>query len=134
MYTPEWMQNMANAIAGDIVNSPERGRLIQTYRGHMGLTQDELSKIMGLRRETISRIENGRVTPTLVFIHAFSGIMALMEAVKSLRSQDKGIEYPYFTRIGVELGVPQDRVSSIIDLAIQSYDKKRKKAIRSLEV
>lgn len=134
MYTPEWMQNLANQIAGDIVNSPERGRLIQTYRGKMHLTQEEISQIMRLRRETISRIETGKVTPTLAFIHVFSGVIALMESVKTYRSQNLGIEYPYFSRIGTELGVPQDRIASIIDLAIHSFDEKRKKAIRSLEV
>ncbi|WP_231844967.1 helix-turn-helix transcriptional regulator [Methanocella arvoryzae] len=123
---------MANQVAGDIVNSPGRGRLIQDYRCKMHLTQDELSLIMRLRRETISRIENGKVTPTLAFIHVFSGVMALMEAVKTFRSQGKGIEYPYFSRIGAELGVPQDRIMSIIDLAIQSFDEKRRKAICNL--
>jgi predicted transcriptional regulator len=132
MYTPDWIQNMANLIAGDIVNSPDRGRLIQTYRGKMHLTQDELSLIMRLRRETISRIETGKVTPTLAFIRVFSGMMALMEAVKTSRSQNKSIEYPYFSRIGAELGVPQDRIASIIDHAIHSFDEKRRKAIRSL--
>lgn len=134
MYTPEWIQNLANQIAGDIVNSPDRGRLIQSYRGKMHLTQEEVSQIMGLRRETISRIENGKVTPTLTFLHVFSGIMALMEAVKTYRSQNRGIEYPYFSRIGAELGVPPERIASIIDLSIHSFDEKRRKAIRSLEV
>ena len=133
MYTPEWIQSQANDIAGDIVNSTARGSLIQAYRSRHGLTQDELGQILRLRRETISRIENGRVTPTLAFIHVFSGVMALMEAVKAFRSLNKSVEYPYFSRIGVELGVPVDRIASIIDLAQQSYERKRRKALRSLE-
>lgn len=133
MYAPEWMLNSAKVIAGDIVNSPRRGSTIQNYRSRENLTQDELSHIMRLRRETISRIENGRVTPTLNFIHIFSGIIALMEAVKSYRSMNKSIEYPYFARIGAELGVPAEKIAPIVDLAIQNYEEKRKKAIRSLE-
>jgi DNA-binding XRE family transcriptional regulator len=133
MYTPEWILSQANLIAGDVVNSPARGRLIQTYRHKHNLTQDEVSQIMRLRRETISRIENARVTPTLGFIHVFAGVMALMEGVKAYRSLNRSIEYPYFCRIGAELGVPADRIASIIDLALQSYEQKRKKAIRSLE-
>lgn len=134
MYTPEWMQDNANAIAGNIVNSHERGPLIQSYRGKMHLTQEELSSIMRLRRETISRIENGRVTPTLPFIRAFSGILTLMEAVRSYRSMNRAVEYQYFNRVGTELGVPPDRITSIIDIAIKSFEEKRKKAILSLEV
>jgi predicted transcriptional regulator len=134
MYTPEWIQEIADRIAGELVNSPDRGSRIQAYRNKNHLTQDELSHIMRLRRESISRIEHGRVTPTMAFVHAFSGVMALMEAVKAYRSQNKGVEYPYFSRIGLELGVPADSIATIIDLALQSYEQKRKKAIRSLEI
>jgi predicted transcriptional regulator len=133
MYTPEWIQEMADRIAGEVVNSPDRGPCIQAFRHKNHLTQDELSHIMRLRRESISRIEHGRVTPTIAFVHCFSGAMALMEAVKTFRSQNKSIEYPYFSRIGLELGVPTDSIASIIDLALQSYEQKRKKAISSLE-
>ena len=134
MYTPEWILERADRIAGDIVNAPDRGPRIQAYRSKNRLTQDELSHIMRLRRESISRIEHGRVTPTIAFIHKFAGVMALMEAVKAYRSQDKSVEYPYFSRIGIELGVPPDSIASIIDLALQSYEQKRKRVIRSLEV
>lgn len=133
MYAPEWMFDKAKVIAGDIVNASDRGALIQVYRGRMDLTQEDLSRIMRLRRETISRIENGKVTPTLTFIHVFSGIATLMEAVKAYRSMNRGIEYLYFIRIGAELGVPQEYAPSIVDMAVQNYEKKRKKAIRFLE-
>lgn len=133
MYAPEWLLERANVIAGEIVNAASRGAAIHSYRVRMSMTQEELSDITRLRRETISRIENGKVTPTLAFIRVFSGTAALMEAVKSYRSKNISIEYPYFIRIGLELGVPQDRVSSVLDLALHSYERKRKKAIRALE-
>jgi DNA-binding XRE family transcriptional regulator len=133
MYAPDWMFEKAKVIAGEIVNSQDRGTIIQEYRGKMDLTQEELSRIMRLRRETISRIEHGKVTPTLPFIHTFSGIATLMEAVRSYRSMGRAVEYLYFIRIGAELGVPRDNVVSIVDTAIMNYEKKRKKAIRYLE-
>ncbi len=133
MYAPEWIVDKAKVIAGEIVNAQDRGSVIQGYRERMDFTQEELSGIMKLRRESISRIEHGRVTPTLAFIHVFSGIATLMEAVRSYRSTNRAIEYLYFIRIGAELGVPQDHVVSIVDTAIKNYDKKRRKAIRFLE-
>lgn len=133
MYAPEWIVDKAKVIAGEIVNAQDRGAVIQGYRERMNLTQEELSNIMKLRRESISRIEHSKVTPTLTFIHVFSGIATLMEAVKSYRSTNRAIEYLYFIRIGAELGVPQDYVVSIVDMAIQNYDRKRRKAIRFLE-
>jgi len=133
MYAPEWIVDQAKVIAGEIVNAQDRGAVIQGYRERMSLTQEELSNIMKLRRESISRIEHGRVTPTLAFIHVFSGIVTLVEAVKSYRSMNRAIEHLYFIRIGAELGVPQDYVVSIVDMAIHNYEKKRRKAIRFLE-
>ena len=73
------------------------------------------------------------MTPTLTFIHTFSGIATLMEAVRSYRSMNRAVEYLYFIRIGAELGVPGENVASIVDTAIMNYDKKRKKTIRYLE-
>lgn len=133
MYAPEWMLEKAKDISGEIVNSEDRGSVIQTYRNAMDLTQGELSHIMRLRRETISRIEHGKVTPTLRFIHTFSGVATLMEAVKSYRSMNRAVEYLYFIRIGAELGVPNDYVLSIVDTALKNYENKRRKAIRFLE-
>ena len=133
MYAPEWIVDKAKVIAGEIVNAQDRGAIIQGYRERMNLTQEELSNIMELRRESISRIEHGRVTPTLAFIHVFSGIATLTDAVRSYRSTNRAIEYLYFIRIGAELCVPQDYVVSIVDMAIRNYDKKRRKAIRFLE-
>jgi DNA-binding XRE family transcriptional regulator len=133
MYASEWMFDKAKAIAGEIVNAQDRGAVIQSYRVKMDLTQEEMSRIMRLRRETISRIEHGKVTPTLPFIHTFSGIATLMEAVKSYRSMNRAVEYLYFIRIGAELGVPQENVVSIVDTALMNYEKKRRKAIRFLE-
>ncbi|MDI6897888.1 helix-turn-helix domain-containing protein [Methanocella conradii] len=133
MYAPEWMLEKAKVVAGEIVNAEDRGAIIQAYREKMDLTQEQLSRIMRLRRETISRIEHGKVTPTLAFIHTFSGIATLMEAVKSYRSMNRAVEYLYFIRIGAELGVPQENVVSIVDTALMNYEKKRRKAIRFLE-
>ncbi|MCD1294365.1 XRE family transcriptional regulator [Methanocella sp. CWC-04] len=133
MYAPDWIIELSKKIAGDIVTSSDRGITIQRYRNKMDLTQDDISRIMKLRRETISRIENGKVTPTLKFITVFSGVAALTETVKSYRSMNKSVEYPYFNRIGMELGVPHDKISSIVDITLQNYEKKRKKAIKALE-
>jgi predicted transcriptional regulator len=133
MYAPDWMLEKAKVIAGEIVNSEDRGSVIQAYRNGMDLTQEELSHIMRLRRETISRIEHGKVTPTLAFIHRFSGVATLVEAVKSYRSMNRAVEYLYFIRIGSELGVPNDNVMSIVDTALKNYENKRTKAIRFLE-
>lgn len=135
MFAPDWILKNANSISGEIVNAParDRGPLIRKYRRRTNLTQGDLSLVVHLRRETISRIEHGKVTPTLAFIRTLSGISALMEAVKTCRSRNEAIEPAYFVRIGDELGVPREYAARYIDVAIHNYEKKRKKIIRNLE-
>ena len=38
---------------------------IKEYRGNRGMTQAELAKLVGVRRETIYNLENGRYNPSL---------------------------------------------------------------------
>lgn len=38
---------------------------IKKYRGNRGMTQAELAKLVGVRRETIYNLENGRYNPSL---------------------------------------------------------------------
>ena len=38
---------------------------IKQYRGNRGMTQAELAKLVGVRRETIYNLENGRYNPSL---------------------------------------------------------------------
>lgn len=38
---------------------------IKEYRAKFNMTQDDLAKIVGVRRETIGNLENGRYNPSL---------------------------------------------------------------------
>lgn len=38
---------------------------IREYRTKANLTQDELAELVGVRRETIGRLENGKYNPSL---------------------------------------------------------------------
>jgi len=38
---------------------------IKEYRAKFDMTQDDLAKIIGVRRETIGNLENGRYNPSL---------------------------------------------------------------------
>lgn len=38
---------------------------LKKYRQAVGLTQEELAEIVGVRRETIMRLESGRYNPSL---------------------------------------------------------------------
>ena len=44
---------------------PLRNRL-KEHRARLGLNQEELARLVGVRRETISNLEKGRYNPSLV--------------------------------------------------------------------
>ena len=39
---------------------------MKEHRARLGLTQEELARLVGVRRETISNLEKGRYNPSLV--------------------------------------------------------------------
>ena len=42
---------------------------IEEIRNEKGLRQDELAKLMGVSRQTISSLENGRYNPSILLAH-----------------------------------------------------------------
>lgn len=51
----------------------EVGRLIARARQTQGLSQAELARRTGLRRELVGRVERGQANPTLVVLIALAG-------------------------------------------------------------
>ncbi len=48
---------------------------IKELRARYGLTQDDLAKIVGVRRETILFIEKGEYNPSLNLAHAIAKVL-----------------------------------------------------------
>lgn len=48
---------------------------IKEYRTHINLTQDELAKLVGVRRETIVFLEQGKYNPSLKLAHDVAKIL-----------------------------------------------------------
>ncbi|MDD7216024.1 MAG: helix-turn-helix transcriptional regulator [Anaerovoracaceae bacterium] len=42
---------------------------IEEIRGERGIRQEELAKAMGVSRQTISSLENGRYNPSIMLAH-----------------------------------------------------------------
>jgi len=48
---------------------------IKELRARQGMTQDELAKMVGARRETILAIENGKYYPSVKLAHEIAGAL-----------------------------------------------------------
>lgn len=121
MYTPEWLTKFAQDIAGNIVMSTEHGSAIQAYRKKYGITQKELGQLLDLRRETISRIENGKINSTVNFIQNFVGALAIAEATKAYCKGNE-IEFPFFERIAKEFGISSAKLDQILGIALEKME------------
>ena len=88
---------------------------------------------MDLRRESISRIENGSVTPTFDFVKAFTKAVALIEAIRVERAQHKEIDVYLIENIAREFGFSREKMPFMLKIGIESYDKKLMKIQKSLK-
>jgi len=134
LYTPEWLGSFEKDIAGEIIMSQEPGEVIREYRTRYEMSQEELGALMELRRESISRIENGSVTPTFGFMKSFITAIALIEAIRVERAQNKEINVHLLENIARESRFSIEKLPFVLKLAVESYDKKLMKIRKSLKV
>ncbi len=134
LYTPEWLASFEKDIGGKIILSQEPGEVIREYRMRYGISQEELGGLMDLRRESISRLENGIVTPTFDFMRSFIMTLALIEAIRVERAQNKEINVHLLENIARESGFSIEKLPLVLKLAVESYDKKLNKIRKSLKV
>jgi len=134
LYTPEWLTLYERDIAGEIILSQEPGDVIREYRTRYGMSQEELGELMDLRRESISRLENGSVTPTFDFVKSFISGVAIIEAIRVERAQNKEINVHLLENIARESGFSIEKLPFVMKLAVESYNKKLIKIRKSLKV
>lgn len=137
LYIPDWLKDYAREVAGTIVLSENHGETVREYRKKTGLTQEELSKILGLARETVTRIENEKMKPNYGFIRKLTEIVALSEATRSAiakrESEEGGIGIPYLERIANELELSKNEFEKIVLSSIDSYQKRKEDILKNLE-
>jgi transcriptional regulator with XRE-family HTH domain len=63
------------------------GTQIRVFREKKGLSQDELSEIMGVNRSTISKVENGKFAITVDYLVKFAWYLDF--TISMLEKQDK---------------------------------------------
>lgn len=97
------------------------------------MSQEEFGELMDLRRESISRIETGSVTPTFDFARKFINAMALIEAIRVERAQHKEIDVYFLDNLAKELGFNREKLTFMVKVAVESYDRKLVKIQKSLK-
>jgi|GEM_PF-1821896 len=135
----EYLKYVEN-VGGRIISSENPIVDIKKTRNALGITQEEIGKFVKLRRETISRIENGIINPTFEFVKKFSKTIAAAKVIRDLQALEEvsilsgksaGSLPPNLLRICFNTS-PQD-LKLISDVSIRSYHRSRAKIIKRIK-
>ncbi len=126
-------------VGGRIISSGRPREVIRDMRQSLGITQEEMASLMGLRRETISRIENGVIKPTLGFVEKFCSAVAITKVVRDLRALEdalvlSGKEVSPLTPAMLRLyfDVPMENLTVLFNIGIRGYQKSKARVLKEL--
>jgi transcriptional regulator with XRE-family HTH domain len=124
-------------IGGAVVSSQNPNQKIKDIRRSTNIRQEDLGSLLGLRRETISRIENGSISPTFAFLRKFSELMALtkvirdLEALSEIKMQEGDVDLSNLKLLLFRLKVSPSDLELISKLSEKGYQKSRAKILKN---
>lgn len=124
-------------IAGELAVSEEPGRVVRGLRDRFGFTQEQLATLLRMRRESLSRIEGGKVAPSTGFIQRLASIMTLTQAVREhqAESEARGArpDNVYLQRVATALRLQPELAEEVMLAAMMAYEQKKRGVLRILE-
>ncbi|MFQ5888106.1 MAG: helix-turn-helix transcriptional regulator [Candidatus Hydrothermarchaeales archaeon] len=141
MYSVEQEYNKyLKEVGGKIISADNTSREIKDARKSVNITQAELGLILDLRRETITRIENGNIHPTAKFLKEFTKTVGAMKVVRDLLALDEvsrlkgqGLNAPSFVFLSSCLDIPMQKLELIFDIGGRRYQKKKEKILKMVK-
>jgi len=123
-------------IAGQLAVAEEPGPVVRALRERFGFTQETLANLLRMRRESLSRIEGGRVQPSATFIQRLAAAMALTQAVREhlAECEARGVrpDEAYLQRVAAAVRL-RDVADEVILAATMAYEQKKRGLLKSLE-
>lgn len=109
---------------------------MQALREKHGFTQEQLAVLLGLRRESLSRIESGKVALTLPVLQRFSRIVTLARGVREhlawAESRGNLPDQRLLDTIAVALHLDKAMADEVVLVSTMAYDRKRRDTLRAL--
>jgi transcriptional regulator with XRE-family HTH domain len=126
-------------IGSNVLFSPLPGEMIKEVRKGIEVSQDDIAKLLRVRRETISRIETGSINPTSSFIKRFSKLASIIKvfrdlnALRDVQPQEGKIQFnPTFIRAHFSLSSAE--LDNLMQIGNASYNKTKKKVLRRIQI
>lgn len=109
---------------------------MQALRERYGFTQEQLAALLGLRRESLSRIESGKVALTLPVLQRYSRVMTLARGVREhlawAESRGNLPDERLLDTLAVALLLDKVSADEVVLVATMAYDRKRKETLRTI--
>lgn len=123
-------------LAGEIVISDTPGQAVRDARTRYGFTQTWLAPHLGVRRESLSRIESGHSKPTLDVVSRFARVISLARHVRSeaarLESTPQEPDPDSFRQAGRSLGLDEQTTDAVAERALDAYNEKRRELLEGI--
>ncbi|MFA5860246.1 MAG: helix-turn-helix domain-containing protein [Candidatus Thermoplasmatota archaeon] len=133
---PSDLREFQVELAGRLVMHDEPGTEVKALREKYGFTQEFLSKLCDLRRESLSRIESGAVGLSLPFVQRFVRIMTLARGVREhlayAESRGNAPDERHVDMLAMTLRIEPEAREEIVLASMVSYERKRREALRAL--
>ena len=134
---PEGFRESHIRVAGELAVAEEPGRVVRGLRERFGFTQEGLAALLRIRRESLSRIEGGKVAPSTGLIQRLAAIVTLSQAVREhLAEREARGARPddaHLRRLGAALRLPREDADEVILAATLAYEQKKRGLLRVLE-
>jgi len=129
------LSQIAAEVAGWIVVAEQPGREIKHYRSSLGITQQEMAQLLGVRRETLSRIENGSITPSFNFLRNFSRKVAAIKLIRELIAKTEASLSEPLTpwKLRLYLGLEGEEVEKLLKVGKNSYIRHKNKILKVIK-
>ena len=134
---PETVHDNHIRIAGQLAVAEDPGRVVRALRDRAGFTQEALAALLRIRRESLSRIEGGKVAPSTGLIQRLASLMTLTQAVREhlAECEARGLrpDELYLQRLAVALRLPRDVADEALLASMMAYEHKKRGLLKVLE-
>lgn len=133
----EGLRRRAQELAGEVVLSDDPGDVVRSAREHHDFTQAWLAPHLGVRRESLSRIESGHSSPQLAVVDRFARVLALARHVRDVTARAEAGDQPpdpdAFEAAGRSLGLDPDETARVAAEAVAGYRAKRRSLLEGVD-
>ena len=135
-FFPSALREFQVELAGRLALSDAAGDEVRRWRERYGFTQSALAPLLELRRESLSRIESGRVALTLPVLVRFTRLITLARGVREhlafVEARGNVPDGRHLDMLGMVLRLSKATADDVVLEATMQYDKKKRQALRGV--